>query len=132
MEFKYKDGKVFKITEMKVNRACIDGKEVGRQYIRLGAKSIYVDTIILKEYGIKLKDGQRVVYKDGDYSNLSIDNFEIVNMEVRQLNAITGEVIDTFINASQASKFTGISYPNITSCLKGRTMTAGGFKWERG
>ena len=38
--------------------------------------------------------------------------------------------IKTFRSISEAARETGISQPNISSCLAGKTKSAGGFHWK--
>ena len=49
---------------------------------------------------------------------------------VNQINKITGEIINNFHSQREASRQTGISQGNINSCCKGKSKSAGGFKWE--
>lgn len=41
-----------------------------------------------------------------------------------------GEIITTYSSLSDASKVTGISKGNISSCLSGRLVSINGFTWE--
>ena len=41
-----------------------------------------------------------------------------------------GEIITTYSSLSDASKITGISKGNISSCISGRLLTINGFTWE--
>ena len=48
---------------------------------------------------------------------------------VAQLD-LDGSVVNMFFGISEAQRQTGIDRPNICKCLKGKTKTAGGYKWK--
>ena len=48
---------------------------------------------------------------------------------VAQLD-INGKIVNVFFGISEAQRITGIDRPNICKCLKGKTKTAGGYKWK--
>lgn len=41
-----------------------------------------------------------------------------------------GNIVNVFFGISEAQRITGIDRPNICKCLKGKTKTAGGYKWK--
>lgn len=43
---------------------------------------------------------------------------------------LTGEIVNEFISINQASIETGIGRSSINNCLKGRSNTSGGYKWQ--
>ena len=48
---------------------------------------------------------------------------------VAQLD-VNGKIVNAFYGISEAQRITGIDRPNICKCLKGKTKTAGGYKWK--
>ena len=44
--------------------------------------------------------------------------------------SIYGEELKTFPSAREANRLTGIHYGNISKVLRGKSHTAGGFKWK--
>ena len=48
---------------------------------------------------------------------------------VAQLD-VNGKIVNVFYGISEAQRITGIDRPNICKCLKGKTKTAGGYKWK--
>ena len=48
---------------------------------------------------------------------------------VEQLD-VNGNIVNVFYGISEAQRITGIDRPNICKCLKGKTKTAGGYKWK--
>lgn len=50
---------------------------------------------------------------------------------VAQINKETGEIIDEFFSANEASKQTNIPQPSISACCRGELKTTGGFIWKR-
>lgn len=72
------------------------------------------------------------IYKD-DYDKIknTEGNIDVVidkEFVIVQLT-MKGEYVQTWKNAKQASSFTNIAYTSIYSCIKGRKVTAGGFRW---
>lgn len=64
------------------------------------------------------------------YSNNNISQ-EYLEYQIKQLDKVSGEVIDTFENMTQASKITSIDYTNIRRAVNGKQKSAGGYKWIR-
>lgn len=62
------------------------------------------------------------------YSNNNISQ-EYLEYQIKQLDKVSGEVIDTFENMTQASKITGIDYTSIRRTVSGKQKSAGGYKW---
>ena len=51
-------------------------------------------------------------------------SFPVVQLDVN------GKIVNVFYGISEAQRITGIDRPNICKCLKGKTKTAGGYKWK--
>ena len=60
---------------------------------------------------------------------LSTANGEIKGKPIRQLS-IDGNVINEFKNGQEAENKTGICRKNISSVLRNKSKTAGGFRWD--
>jgi hypothetical protein len=52
--------------------------------------------------------------------------------KIKQINKFTGIIINEFPSAAEASRQTGIKLSNILNNSNGTSMSAGGFKWEKG
>lgn len=53
------------------------------------------------------------------------------NAHVTQLDKITNEIIASYHSMMEAQRNTGILAGNIYNVISGRSITAGGFKWQR-
>lgn len=51
--------------------------------------------------------------------------------KIKQIDKLTGITINEFPSAAEASRQTGIKLSNILNNTSGRSMSAGGFKWEK-
>jgi hypothetical protein len=59
-----------------------------------------------------------------------VRNGLVHRIKTNQLNDQTGEIINTFPSAKEASRQTGICYTNISECCRKLRTRAGGYKWE--
>ena len=66
----------------------------------------------------------------GGRSSSNRANITLRSKMVDQLDIETGEVIETFISVSEAERATGVNRGNISSCCRGVSLTAGGFRWR--
>ena len=80
----------------------------------------------------KATNNYRFMYKE-DYDRLSykIEPYIRTPSNIRpivQMN-INGEYINKYISGKEAQNITGINKSGICNCLKGKTLTSGGYKW---
>lgn len=64
------------------------------------------------------------------YPNNNISQ-EYQEYQIKQIDKVTGETINTFENMTQASKITSIDYTSIRRAVNGKQKSAGGYKWIR-
>lgn len=60
-------------------------------------------------------------------------NYFLLNDKIKYIKQLTsdGQILNTFINAAEAERITGISKVCICNCLRKEQTLAGGYKWEK-
>lgn len=98
----------------------------GIQRAIAGQQNLAGDFLWRKYYFDDIPDLIRPV--NAVYSNNN-SNQDYLEYEIKQVNKVTGEAINSFENMTQASKITGIDYTSIRRAVNGKQKSAGGYKW---
>ena len=82
------------------------------------------------EFQVKRLEGLKKKWEDEDFRKRRVEAvIEAKRRPVEQYN-IDGELVGTYPSLTAAQEATGIIYQNINHVLKGRQLTAGGYKWK--
>jgi hypothetical protein len=76
------------------------------------------------------KKDQRTLVKHRNFKAPRSGKDSPVAKKIKQVDVATGEVVNEFDAVILAERETGIKNSSISSALKGRYKTAGGYKWE--
>jgi hypothetical protein len=108
-----------------------------------GQKTANVHTLVAKHFVPNPHGLSEVNHIDGDKLNNRADNLEWCthksNMEHAKETGLCScnqkavrciETAERYESVTQAAKETGISRTAINNCVKGRSKTAGGYRWE--
>ena len=134
-------------TKGQIIRPC-----VGRGYYKVQlyknkkSRCIYVHRLVATAFLPNPYRKEQINHIDGNKFNNRLDNLEWATRDENWQHAIdtglvpwktkkviqlkNGVVINEYKNAYQASKLSGIKYPNIWYVLNGKYHTAGGFEWK--
>lgn len=103
-------------------RAKISERMKGENHPLYGKKrpQYVIDAMIEAKRNRKLTDEQVQHYRDASPTKRM----------VHQIDIDTGDILNTFVSISEASRQTGIPASNIINACKGIVGTAGGFIWQ--
>lgn len=148
------DGEIYNVRTGRKMKASNNGK--GYRQLQLSvkgvSKNVSIHRVVFTTFVSPIPKGLEINHIDGDKSNNSLNNLELVshidNMikavetgliksgsmaesskGVNQLDVMTNEVLNNFGSISIASRKTNVSLSSISAVCRGRRITAGGFKW---
>lgn len=109
-------------------------------------KSVYIHILVAKHFVENKNDYKIVNHKDGNKLNNNYKNLEwstlqenikhayknnlMHNNKIVEQYTLNGTYLKTFNSINEASKYTGVSQGNISSCINGKRLTAGNFIWK--
>ena len=109
-------------------------------------KSVYIHILVAKHF-VDNKNNYKIVnHIDGDKLNNDYKNLEwctlqenikhayknnlMHNNKIVEQYTLKGTYLKTFNSINEASRYTGVSQGNISSCINNKRQTAGGFVWK--
>lgn len=88
------------------------------------------DVLVGKKFCAQTKTKIKYQFKFGTIvESIDLPTYNRGKGKVVQMT-ISGEIVDVYDNAKQASEATGISVAGIRSCVSGKAKTAGKFRWQ--
>lgn len=98
---------------------------------------------LVAEYFLGPSDKPNVIHKDGNFANNRDDNLKYVDRKylgtkfggkansipVLKLDPVTNEILDEYESMAEAGRDSYLHKETIRLCVRGKTKTAGGFKW---
>lgn len=126
----------------------------GYTVVNLGRKTHYVHRLVCETFIGAIPNGMTVNHKNGDKSNNTVANLEIMSYQENHLHAFRelhrrptnlgrlntnaskqvaqikdGSTIATYPSAREAERQTGVSHKGISACCHGSAKSAGGYRW---
>ena len=107
-------------------------KKVGRKKkeMKIEDEKTMVDTPVAKEDKVPVSDANDFVAKDDKKETSSKSKRGYRQKVVRYKDGLLVEE-EPFESIMDAERRTGVNHSNITSCIKGRTKSAGGYEWRK-